>query len=72
MTHLHFDCYSGISGDMVLGALVDAGLPFRNLVHGLKGLPVKGYVLADVSTETIRKAGPRGEEVFRLALARSA
>ena len=24
---LHFDCFSGLSGDMTLGALLDAGLP---------------------------------------------
>ena len=23
----HFDCFSGISGDMVLGALIDGGVP---------------------------------------------
>ena len=35
--------------------------------------PFTGEIdLADVSTETIRKAGPLREEVFRLALARSA
>ena len=26
--HLHFDCYSGISGDMILGALVDVEFRF--------------------------------------------
>ncbi len=45
MTHLHFDCFSGISGDMVLGALVDAGLPLRELSAGLAALPVSGYRL---------------------------
>ncbi len=45
MTHLHFDCFSGISGDMFLGALVDAGLPLRELSKGLAALPVSGYRL---------------------------
>ena len=27
----YFDCFSGASGDMILGALVDAGLPFESL-----------------------------------------
>jgi len=44
-THLHFDCYSGISGDMILGALVDVGLPFNELVNGLKRLPIGGFRL---------------------------
>ncbi|MDH4369304.1 MAG: nickel pincer cofactor biosynthesis protein LarC [Nitrospira sp.] len=43
--HLHFDCFSGISGDMVLGALVSAGLSWTELVNGLKRLNVKGYHL---------------------------
>jgi uncharacterized protein (TIGR00299 family) protein len=43
--HLHFDCFSGISGDMVLGALVDAGLPWAQLINGLTRLKLSGYRL---------------------------
>jgi pyridinium-3,5-bisthiocarboxylic acid mononucleotide nickel chelatase len=43
--HLHFDCFSGISGDMTLGALVDAGAPFQDLVKGLGRLGVRGFKL---------------------------
>ena len=45
MRHLHFDCFSGISGDMTLGALVDAGLPLRQLSRALKDFPAGGYRL---------------------------
>ncbi|MEW6096015.1 MAG: nickel pincer cofactor biosynthesis protein LarC [bacterium] len=39
----YFDCFSGISGDMILGALVDAGLNFDLLKNELKKLPVTDY-----------------------------
>ncbi len=43
--HLHFDCFSGISGDMTLGALVDVGLSPQTLRKMLKALPISGYRL---------------------------
>jgi uncharacterized protein (TIGR00299 family) protein len=42
----YFDCFSGISGDMCLGALVDAGMPLKKIEEGLKKLPVTGYKLS--------------------------
>lgn len=45
MAHLHFDCFSGVSGDMILGALVDAGLPLKDLARGLKSLLAGKYSL---------------------------
>ncbi len=41
----YFDCPSGASGDMILGALVDAGLPFEGLRDQLAGLHLPGYTL---------------------------
>ena len=41
----YFDCYSGISGDMILGALVDLGVDPRKIRKALKTLDLKGYKL---------------------------
>jgi uncharacterized protein (TIGR00299 family) protein len=45
MSIAYFDCYSGISGDMTLGALVDLGLDIGALRKALRGLSVAGYSL---------------------------
>lgn len=42
---VHFDCMHGISGDMTLGALVDAGVPLAALRRELSKLPLEGYRL---------------------------
>ncbi len=39
----YLDCFSGISGDMLLGALLDAGLAFEELKESLGTLPLDGY-----------------------------
>jgi uncharacterized protein (TIGR00299 family) protein len=41
----YFDCASGASGDMVLGAVVDLGLPVGRLREELAKLPLPGYRL---------------------------
>ncbi len=49
----HFDCFSGISGDMTLGALIDAGVDAGAIGQGIAslGLPVRLVV------ERVRKGG---------------
>jgi pyridinium-3,5-bisthiocarboxylic acid mononucleotide nickel chelatase len=41
----YFDCFSGISGDMILGALVDIGVEFGYLKKELKKLNLDDYQL---------------------------
>ncbi len=41
----YFDCFSGISGDMVLGALIDLGTPVKWLQKELSRLPLAGFHL---------------------------
>ncbi|MCS6938798.1 MAG: nickel pincer cofactor biosynthesis protein LarC [Roseiflexaceae bacterium] len=42
---IYFDCFSGISGDMALGALLDAGLPIETLRETLRRLDIDGWDL---------------------------
>ncbi len=43
---IYFDCFSGISGDMALGALLDAGLPLEALRAELDKLDLPGWSIA--------------------------
>ena len=45
MTLAYLDCFSGVSGDMFVGALLDVGLPFSELEKALHSLPLEGYHL---------------------------
>jgi uncharacterized protein (TIGR00299 family) protein len=51
---LYFDCFSGASGDMVLGALLDAGLPLEELRRALGSLAIDG---ASVSAARVLRSG---------------
>jgi hypothetical protein len=54
MKAAYFDCFSGISGDMTLGALVDAGCPLEVLRGKLQGLQVPGW---EISAQKVWKNG---------------
>ena len=54
MKQAYFDCFSGISGDMTLGALVDAGVPLDHLRNELRSLDVPGW---EISGERVWKNG---------------
>jgi uncharacterized protein (TIGR00299 family) protein len=55
-----FHCFSGIAGDMALGALIDAGADVDEVRTMLKRLPVDGWSL---ETETVLRSGIAGTKV---------
>jgi uncharacterized protein (TIGR00299 family) protein len=54
VTTLYFDCFSGAAGDMILGALIDAGLPLGELKQALGSLGVDGW---DISADPVVRTG---------------
>ncbi len=46
MKFAYLDTFSGLSGDMMIGALISAGMPFEYLQDELKKLNIKGYELS--------------------------
>jgi uncharacterized protein (TIGR00299 family) protein len=57
---VYFDCASGASGDMLLGALVDLGLPIEALRDELGKLPLRGYSL---EARRVHRAGLHATKV---------
>jgi uncharacterized protein (TIGR00299 family) protein len=56
----YLDCFSGISGDMTLGAMVDLGVPVEWLKQQLSRLPIDGFDLRE------RKVAPSGITATRI------
>jgi uncharacterized protein (DUF111 family) len=42
----YLDCFSGVSGDMFVGSLLDAGLSFEKLKRDISGLNLDGYKIS--------------------------
>jgi len=57
----YFDCFSGISGDMTLGALIDLGVPVEWLQERLKKIPLKAF---DITVEHILRNGLKAQNVY--------
>lgn len=60
MKILYYDCFSGISGDMNLGAMIDLGIEEKFLVTELRKLNIKGWKI-EVSKD--QRHGIRGTKV---------
>jgi uncharacterized protein (TIGR00299 family) protein len=58
-----FDPFSGAAGDMVLGALIDAGLSLDELRAGLRSLPLDGYEITATPANQHGLAGTHVEVI---------
>jgi uncharacterized protein (TIGR00299 family) protein len=62
MRILYFDCFNGASGDMILGACLDAGLPLDELRRALGSLGIRDY---ELRADRVLRAGVSATK-FRL------
>ena len=56
----YFDCFSGISGDMTLGALINLGVPLKYLQDHLSSIPLKDF---DITVTPVHRNGIRAMAV---------
>ena len=56
---LYFDCFSGISGDMTIGALLDLGIDREQFLSELKKLDIDGY---EIEIKKAQKNGITGTD----------
>jgi pyridinium-3,5-bisthiocarboxylic acid mononucleotide nickel chelatase len=53
----YFDCYSGISGDMLIGSLMGAGCDFKKWLGQMETLPLEGW---SASVKKVKRGGLAG------------
>jgi uncharacterized protein (TIGR00299 family) protein len=56
---VYFDCFAGAAGDMIVGALLDAGADFAALKAALAGVTASGY---DLRAEKVNRGGLVGSK----------
>jgi hypothetical protein len=75
----YFDCFSGVSGDMLIGAMLDAGVELRALEEMLRPLGLGGFRMAARKTKRcglsatkfdVIETGPQGEKGARASAPR--
>jgi uncharacterized protein (TIGR00299 family) protein len=65
MKIVFFDCQSGISGDMLLGSLIDLGLDIKKIRKGLKSLDLPEYKINASKTSRSSIAGTKFDVVVK-------
>lgn len=61
MNIAYFDCFSGIAGDMILGALIDLGVDIEFLKKELKKINLSGY---NINVKKVEKNHISGSDVY--------
>ncbi len=57
----YFDCFSGISGDMTLGAFIDLGVPVDWLKTSISDIPLSGF---DIEVSSVSQNGIQAKNVY--------
>lgn len=70
MNIAYFDCFSGVSGDMALGALIDLGVPIEALTAEMKQIALKDWSIETRrercgAIEGVRVVISAGEQPYR-------
>jgi len=55
----YLDCFSGVSGDMFIGSLLDAGLPSEKINEIISGLRLGGFTISSAKEERNRIFGTK-------------
>ena len=53
MRAVYFDCFAGVSGDMIIGALIDLGVDPKALEQQLSSLGLDGY---EISSRRVQRS----------------